>query len=126
MRAIKFLIISCLISMSLISPAASAYNKCGKVASSQTAPTSYDECTSEDPDGATCCYVKVRAPVQNTMSTTTEFSYCALIPGAYVREESKEEFKKNLPTGFTAEVNCYGTLYSFSVLFLVALFSLLL
>ena len=126
MRPIKCLVITLIVIISNILPSKSVINKCGKIAAS-TEPTTPTDCTSLDPDDATCCYVKVQVPIQNTLTTTKDISYCALIPGAYVRQESIDEFRNSMPSSYKVlDVNCNSALYTFSLLFLVALFILIL
>ncbi len=46
------------------------------------APTSYTDCTSQDPKSGSCCYVEYKQ--------TTK--YCAYIPGNYVNKKAIDDF----------------------------------
>lgn len=84
-------------------------------------PASYSDCTIDNPEPGTCCYVKVSMK-DNTTDIVNTTSFCAFIPGSYVNDESVQYVKSNF--NFPVEINCNSTFLSISFLIFIILSSL--
>ena len=111
MTIMKWFILVNLTILCLLVGQTQAINTCALVKlGNATQPGQYQDCTQDNPDNASCCYVKVNLSVNQTVS------FCALIPGSYVHQGSIDQFKNDLQ--YSSEVNCGATFVTGS-LFLI-------
>ncbi len=87
-----------------------------------TQPATYTDCTIDNPDPGTCCYVKV-SEKDNTTETIKITSFCAFVPGSYISDESIKSLKRDL--NIPVDINCNSTFLSISFLIFIILSSLL-
>ena len=114
MKVMKWVIISAVILLSILTGQTNAViNTCQKSLGTAS-PKVYRDCTAEDPDKGSCCYVSVK------VSSTNTVTYCAYIPGAYVKTKSISEFQRDIP--YPAIVECSAGYIAYSLLVLFVIF----
>lgn len=113
MKALKCAIISTIVILGLLGQSYAVVNTCRKELGTAE-PKVYTDCTSEDPDKATCCFVQVK------LTNTNTISYCASIPGPYVKFKAIEDFQRDIP--FPSVVNCSAGFINSSLLVILLIF----
>jgi len=118
----KWFVILCVLGLSIFTQG-NAFNTCSlEKLQNTTQPATYTDCTVDNPDPGTCCYMKVSV-MDDTTNTVSNSSFCAFIPGSYVSDESIQSLKKDL--SLPVEINCNSTFLSISFLIFIILSSLI-